>query len=218
MSKAKEFLENEKNIYGKVYVDINYAIDNVSPFLENNILKQRKYVSKLPILKKYINSIESAENELKNGGFLGRFKEDKIIDLIKDFKGENSESLLQLKKCSECKCLNCSANCKFDSCLGCKDNSKIIECDHRKMNVTKPDMLLIDLTNNRTGENDKYLVLAVLQDVELDKRYIIIQNCTSKEKFILYYYPGISGDDYGEISNPDEFDFIVSTFQSIEEI
>jgi hypothetical protein len=49
MSKAKEFLENEKNIYGKVYVDINYAIDNVSPFLENNILKQRKYVSKLPI-------------------------------------------------------------------------------------------------------------------------------------------------------------------------
>lgn len=218
MSKAKEFLENEKNIYGKTYIDISYAIDNVSPFLENNILKQRKYVSKLPILKKYINSIESAENQLKKGGFFGMLKEDKIIDLIKDFKEENSESLSQLKKCSECKCLNCTASCKFDSCLGCKDNSKIIQCDHNKINVTKPDMLLIDLTNDRTGENDRYLVLAILQNVELDRRYIIIQNYINKEKFILYYYPGISEDNYGEISDPNEFDFIVATFQSIEEL
>jgi len=51
---------------------------------------------------------------------------------------------------------------------------------------------------------------------ELDKKYIIIQNIINKEKFILHYYTGISEDTYGEITDPKEFDFVVSTFQSIE--
>lgn len=218
MSKAKEFLESEKSIYSKIYIDITYAINNVSPFLENDILKQRKYVSKLPVLKKYINSIESAENELKKGNFFNVLKQDKVVDLIRDFKNQHSDTLSQFKKCSKCKCLNCSADCKFDSCLGCKDNANVIQCDHKKINIVRPDTLLIDLTNNKTGKSDKYLVLAILQDIELDRRYIIIQNSINKEKFILYFYPKISEDDYGEITDPEEFDFIASTFQSIEEI
>ena len=55
-----------------------------------------------------------------------------------------------------------------------------------------------------------------LRLVKLDRKYIIIENIKSKEKFILYYYPGISEDSYGEIKDAQEFDFIVSTFQSVD--
>lgn len=216
MSRAEDFLKSEKDKYGKIYVDINYAIDNVSPFLEKDSLKNRKYVSKVSTIKKYIDSIEAAELEIKTGSFFSKFNNDKYVDLIKSFKKDNLESLNQLEKCSQCKCLNCTASCKFDNCIGCKSGSKIIFCDHKKINVTKHDNFTLDLTNNDTGNSDRYIVLATLQDVELDRRYIIIENISSKEKFILYYYPGISKDDYGEITDAEEFDFIVSTFQRID--
>lgn len=217
MNKAEEFLKIEKDKYSKIYVDITYAIDNISPFLEQNTLKSRKYVSKIHILKKYMELIDAAMSEINKSGFLGIFKNDKSVDLIKDYRDENIDSLEQLEKCSKCQCLNCTANCKFDSCLGCKDNSKIISCDHKKINVTKHDNFTLNLTNNRTGDDDRYIVLSTLQNVEVDNKYIIIQNVVTKEKFILHYYPGISEDTYGEITDPEEFDFIVSTFQSIEE-
>ncbi len=218
MGKSEEFLNMEKDKYGKVYVDLTYAINNISPFLDENTLKCRKYVAKIHVLKKYIDVINAAELESNKGGFLGLFKNDKHIDLIKDYKNDNLDSLNQLEKCSKCQCLNCTANCKFDSCLGCKDNSNIVSCDHKKINVTKHDNFTLNLTNNRTGGDDKYFVLSTLQDVELDSKYIIIQNIVSKEKFILHYYPGISEDTYGEITDPEEFDFVVSSFQSIDEI
>jgi hypothetical protein len=218
MSKAEGFLNMEKDRYGKVYVDLTYAINNISPFLDTNTLKCRKYVSKIHVLKKYIELIDAAELELNKGGFLGIFKNDKYTDLIKEYKDENLHSLNQLEKCSKCQCLNCTANCKFDSCLGCKDNSNIVSCDHKKINITKHDNFTLNLTNNRTGGDDKYFVLSTLQDVELNNKYIIIQNIINSEKFILNYYPGISEDTYGEITDPEEFDFVVSSFQSIDEV
>lgn len=217
MSKADQFLKCEKDKYGKIFVAINYAIDNISPFLDKDILNRRKYVSKISTLKKYIDLIEAAQGELDTGGFLNKLKSDKYISLLEDYKNDNLESLFQLEKCSTCQCLNCTSDCKFDSCLGCKGGSKIVNCDKKKINITRHDSFSLNLTNDKTGESDRYTVLAVLQDVQLDRKYIIIENTLSKEKFILYYYPGISEDSYGEISDAEEFDFIVSTFQSIEE-
>jgi hypothetical protein len=217
MSKDEEFLKREKDRQGKIYVALSYAIDNISPFLDENTLKARKYVAKIHVLKKYIKLIDTAELELNKGGFLGLFKNDKYTDLIKGYKDENLDSLNQLEKCSKCQCLNCTADCKFDSCLGCKDDSNIVACDHKKINITKHDNFTLNLTNNKTGGDDKYSVLSALQDVELDNKYIIIQNIISKEKFILHYYPGISEDTYGEITDAEEFDFVVSSFQSVDE-
>ncbi len=216
MSKAQEFLKNEKDIYGKIYVDITYAINNISPFLDEDGLKCRKYVAKVHVLKKYIEIIDAAASEINKSGFFGMFKNDKYTDLITDYKREHLDTLSQLEKCSQCQCLNCTANCEFDSCLGCKDGSNIISCDHKKINVTRHDNFNLNLTNNTTGEDDRYVALSTMQNVELDKKYIIIQNIINKEKFILHYYPGISEDTYGEITDPEEFDFVVSTFQSIE--
>ncbi|MBP2032299.1 hypothetical protein J2Z42_000964 [Clostridium algifaecis] len=216
MSKFDEFVNEEKSHYGKIFVDINYAIDNVSPFLDNEILNRRKYMPKIDTLKKYIELIESAQSEIKHSGFFNKFKGDKYISLLKTYKSDNLESLNQLEKCSTCQCLNCTSDCKFDSCLGCKSDSNIIHCDKVTINITKHDNFNLQLTNNKTGENSNYTVIATLQNAQLNKKYIIIQDIITKEKFILYYYPGISEDNYGEITNEDEFDFIVSTFQSVD--
>lgn len=217
MDKVHQFIKLEKDKYGKIFVDISYAIDNISPFLDKKILARRKYTAKIPTLKKYIELIESAESELDTKKFFKKLKGDKYISLLESYKNDHLESLSQLEKCANCECLSCTADCKFDSCLGCKIGSKIVYCDREKINVTKHNNFSINLVNDRTGENNSYTVLSTLQDIKLDKKYIIVENLLSKEKFILYYYPGISEDSYGEISNAEEFDFIVSTFQSVDQ-
>lgn len=217
MGKSEEFLKREKDHYGKIYVDLTYAIDNISPFIDSKELNNRKYVSKLSILKKYIDLIEAAEGELhKKSTFSKLFNDDKYTDLLTSYKIDNSETLTQLENCSCCVHRNCMES-KFDGCLGCKPGSRIVYCDNKKINVTFHDNWVLNLTNDRTGEIDNYKVLATLQDIEKDRKYIIIENIKTKEKFILYYYPGISEDSYGEISDPEEFDFIVSTYEGVEE-
>jgi hypothetical protein len=215
MSKTAEFIKIEKDNYGKVFVDISYAMDNVSPFLDAEQIKNRKYFIKLPIIKKYIDLLDAAEAESKKGGFLSLFNSDKYTSLLNDYKNSNREAFNQLKKCSGCACLNCTANCKFDSCLGCRKDSLIKNCDHNKINITFHDSFFLDLNNDRTGLSDKYKVLATLQDCELDRKYIIIKSASQEDKFILYYNPGITEDTYGEITDEDEFDFIASTYEAL---
>jgi len=217
MSKIEEFVNSERSRWGKVFVDVNYAIDNISPFLEKADLKKRKYVAKLPILKKYMDLLDAAEAEGQKGGFLNMFHSDKSTDLLREYKHDNKSSFIQLENCKNCACLNCTAECNFNGCLGCRAGSHIKKCDHSKINVTFHEEYTLDLKNDRTGRTDKYTVLATLQDSELDRQYIIIENRMKGEKFILYYYPGISEDTYGEITDGEEFDFIVSTFEGIEE-
>jgi hypothetical protein len=217
MGKSEDFLKHERERYGKVFVDLTYAVDNVSPFLERGELNRRKYVTKLPVLKKYIDLVESAEREVhKKRGFLSFFNDDKYIDLLNSYKHDNADALNQLENCSKCVHRNCTED-KFDGCLGCRENSRIAYCDHEKINVTFHDNWVLTLNNDRTGDVDRHKVLATLQDVVKDQKYIIIENLRTDEKFVLYYDPGLSEDSYGEISNEEEFDYVVSTYQSVEE-
>lgn len=216
MGKIENFIREEKNKYGKMYVDISFAIDNISPFLGDD-LNKRRYAARLAPLKRYIELLESAETEVSKGGLLNMFKDDKYIDLLTDYKRDHREELNQLKKCCCCCCLSCAADCKFDSCLGCRNGAHVIQCDHKRISVVYHDDFSLNLTNNDTGKDDSFKVLATLEDAEKDKRYIITQSSSTGDKFILYYYPGIKEDTYGEITDEDEFDFIASTFQNIEE-
>jgi hypothetical protein len=214
MSDAKEFISLEKDKFGKIFVDVTYAIDNISPFIEGQDLKKRKYYIKLPVLKKYLGIIDASMIELNKKSLFSFFSSSNCLELVKDFKRDNIEQLTQLEKCSTCACLNCTAQCAFDSCLGCRHGSKITYCDHEKINMTTYDIFSLELTNDRTGATDRYFVLATLQDSQLDRKYIIIKNSAADEKFVLYFYPGISEDQYGEITDAEEFDFVVSTFES----
>lgn len=214
--KEQEFLKEEKEHYGKVFVDINYAISNVEPFLDDRRLSERKYLSRLPVLKKYIELIEASERENSKGGFFKIFSSDKHRELLEGYKSDHRKELKQLENCSKCACLNCTVECNFDSCLGCREGSRIVYCDHKRINVIFHDNFTLNLTNERTGDDERYIVLATVQDVVKDKLYIIIEGISTKEKYVLYYYPGISEDTYGEITDEEEFDFVVSTFESVE--
>lgn len=212
----EHFLKNEKDHYGKIYVDINYGIDKISPFISEKELARRKYVSRLPILKKYIDSIEAAERETDKSSFFGKFSSGKYVDLLEGYKHDKREELKQLEACTKCQCLNCLAECRFEGCGGCREGGFVAACDHEKISTVFYDNYTIDLCNEKTGKDEKYSVHAILEDFQRDKKYIIIEGIYNKEKYILYYYPGISEDSYGEITDEKEFEYVVSSFESIE--
>lgn len=215
MMSTQEFVEKERDTFGKAFVDINYAIDNISPFVEKEELSRRKYVIKLPVLDKYIDMLEAAETSSpKKKGLFSMFKGDNSTSDLESYKSKNIESLNQLVTCSTCKCLNCVAKCKFKACIDCRRNSHTRYCDHERFCVTFHDNFTLDLTNNDTGRRNKYKALATIKDSTLDKRYILIENIVDKDdKFILYYYPTLSGDEFGEIEDVNEFDTIAGVYE-----
>lgn len=215
MNKSEQFLKDEKERYGKLYVTLSFAVDNITPFTQETTLFRRQYYSKLQYLKKYIDLIESAELEITNSSFFEKLGENKYVELLKDYKSDNIKYFNQLEKCCKCSCLNCAAECSFGSCLSCRENSNIISCDHEIINVTKHDSFTLNLRNDKTGDEDRYTVLATLENPLKNIKYIAIENKNTDEKFILHYFPGISEDTYGEITDPEEFDYIVSVLQSI---
>jgi hypothetical protein len=220
MSKTEEFITKEKSYYGKIYSDIAFAIDGIQGFLDDDTLRNRKYFSRQAVLKRYIELLDSAKIEDKSKGFLGSlFNGDKYIGILKDFKKDHQEELGQLLNCSKCQCLNCTAACKFDSCNGCRSGKHISYCDHKKTNVSffdNSEGSIIKLVNNKTGAEDRYQILAIVQDAENDKRYILIENLRDKERFILYYYPRLPEDEYGEITNESDFNYAASAYENVE--
>lgn len=214
-----DFLNSEKRYWGKIHADIELAISEVAPFIPEKRLKERKYYNKASILKEYNRLLDSsiAYSSTKKKSLFGFLKSDPNIKLLQDYKAKNRDTFKQFEKCKDCQCLNCSFECKFQSCSGCRQNSLLTYCDREKINVRKFDNFTLDLTNNDTGRQSKYKVLAVMEDCELDQLYILVENIhDANDKLILYYYPGIKEDTYGEITDPEEFDFIVQTYQQAE--
>lgn len=215
MAKDLDFINKEKESWGKIYTDITYAVSEISPFLDESALMKRKYYSKLSILKEYIKKLETSEFESsKKPKFLSIFKNDDGTSSLLDYKKSNKDAFAQFENCSKCICLNCVRECNFKNCSGCKPNSFIKKCSDDKINIRTHDNFTLNLTNNNSGNSSTYKVLATLEDCTLDRLYIILENTVdSDDKFILYYYPGISGNNFGEIEDEDEFNFIVNSFE-----
>lgn len=212
-----DFINKERRYWGKIYTDIAYAISEVSPFLSEKDLKTRKYFTKASILQEYTKLLDSAEADCKKKALFLMFKSNPSISLLQDFKSKNMESFKQLEDCYKCECLNCAFECNFKKCASCRNGSLICSCDKERVNVRKFDDFTLDLTNNDSGISSKYNVLAIVEDCSLNNLYILLENLNnSNDKLVLYYYPGIKEDSYGEITNPEEFDFIVETYQNAE--
>lgn len=217
MAKDIDFVNEEKRYWGKIYSDIEFAISDVSQFVPEDKLKVRKYYAKSPILKEYITLLNSAEADSNKKSFFGLFKNNSSINLVQDYKAKNREYFKQFEQCSKCQCLTCAFECKFKSCSSCRNGSHLTSCDKEKVNVRKFDNFTLSLTNNDTGKDSKYKVLAVIEDCELDRLYILVENMyDSNDKLVLYYYPGLKEDTFGEITDVDEFDFVVQTYQDAE--
>lgn len=212
-----DFINEERRYWGKIYTDVAYAINEISPFISEKDLKIRKYFTKASILQEYTKLLASAEADCKKKSLFSMFKSNPSINLLQDFKAKNRENFKQLEKCSHCECLSCAFDCNFKKCSSCRSESMICSCDKERVNVRKFDNFTLDLTNNDTGRSSRYKVLAVVEDCSLDNLYILLENLSnSGDKLVLYYYPGIKEDSYGEITDPDEFDFIVETYQNAE--
>ena len=213
MSNTIDFINNERDTIGKVYTDITYAISEISPFLDSSILKKRKYYSKLPILKKYIDMLNDAEYSSKSKKF-NFFNRDNNILKLEEYKQDNLEAFNQFQDCSKCACLNCIKECEFKSCSGCRTNSYIKSCDKSKLNVRFHKNFILDLTNNNTGKANRYKVLATIENCIEDNLYIALENLSdNSDKLLLYYYPGISSDDFGEITDEEEFNLVIETYE-----
>ncbi|MEJ8554467.1 hypothetical protein [Tepidibacter sp. Z1-5] len=208
--------ENEKNKYEKIYVDINYAINDINEFLSEDRINQRKYISRSNILKDYIKLIDALESKYNKKSIFKIFeKEDYYISKLNKYKKEHESHFKQIENCLKCSCFRCIKECNFDTCLGCRSNSKIVTCDHKEVNCTGYSDYTLNLTNNDTNEEDTYKVLSTIQVLNDNKRYIVIQNIHNhEEKYILYHYPGIKEDTYGEISDACEFDYVAQIFNS----
>ncbi|AYE34803.1 DUF1292 domain-containing protein [Clostridium septicum] len=214
MANNSDFIKEELDHFGKIYTDLTYAISEISPFLDENELIKRKYYSKISILKTYIEKLNISKTKSQKKKLINFFSTNNSHEDLKIFKNDNRESFLQFENCSKCACLNCIRECEFKGCLGCRSNSYIKKCDKNKINIRKHKNFFLDLTNNNTGKSSKYNVLATLEDKQLDKLYIILENIEDNtDKYILYYYPSISSDEFGEITDTSEFDFIVNTFE-----
>lgn len=215
MGKDLDFINKERALWGKIFTDITYSISDISGFLDESILMKRKYYSKISILKDYIKKLDDSEfNASKKPKFLSMFKNDDSTSSLIDYKTSNMDSFNQFQNCSKCVCLSCVNECEFKSCSGCRPSSFLKKCDHKKINVRRHINFTLNLTNNNSGVASTYKALATLEDCTLDRLYIILENIIdSEDKFILYYYPGISEDNFGEIEDESEFDFIVDSFE-----
>jgi hypothetical protein len=217
IDKDIDFINEERRYWGKVYTDVAYAISEISPFVSERDLSIRKYFTKASILQEYTKLLDSAEADCKKKSLFSIFKSNPSITLLQDFKTKNRENFKQLEKCSNCTCLNCAFDCNFKKCSSCRSGSLIRSCDKEKVNVRKFDDFTLDLTNNDTGRASTYKVLAVVEDCTLNNLYILLENITnSSDKLVLYYYPGIKEDSYGEITDAAEFDFVIETYQNAE--
>lgn len=215
MGNDLDFIKKERDSWGKIYTDITYAISETSPFLEESTLLKRKYYSKISILRDYIKKLDDSEYKVsKKPKLLSLFKNVDSTSHLIDYKTSNRSAFTQFENCSKCACLNCIRECNFKSCMGCRPNSFIKKCANNKINIRNHKNFTLDLTNNDTGRESTYKVLATLEDCTLDRLYIILENTVDiNDKFILYYYPGISEDNFGEIEDEDEFNFIVENFE-----
>lgn len=214
MARDIDFINNERDYWGKIFTDITYAISEISQFLDEDNLKSRRYYTKIGILDGYMDILNDKELDSKKKSLFNMFKSEDRIENLKAYKLRNSSSFKQLEKCSKCQCLNCMFECDFKRCASCREGSLIKFCDKKKVNVRTYDLFTQDLTDNDTHRRSKYNVLATVEDCELDKLYILLENMAdSNDKLILYYYPGLRNDSFGEITDVDEFNLIVETYQ-----
>lgn len=114
----------------------------------------------------------------------------------------------------------------MEGCNRCEAGKgcRIASCDNKTNAVYLFRNKKIPLVNNKTGREDMYTVLGVVQDLEAKKYnsdlpdygqlYIIIE--LDGERFTLYFYPGISDDGYGEIEDVEDFNFATEAFKNVE--
>ena len=209
----EKFIENEKADSGKLYSDVIFALEEIEAFVPRERLNQRKFVEYLPVLKTYSDMLKKAAVDNNNKGTFGKLFHSHSSDksILEDFKNKNLDKIDQIKCCVTCKCLTCPSECIMEGCNRCDKSGRVAKCDKKTTTVYTFANKCLQLNNVKTGEDDLYKVLSIIQDKEYNQLFIIIE--LRGEKFVLYYYPGISEDTYGEITDTEDFNFALSAYE-----
>ena len=205
----------EQDKYRELYAKIVFALDEIHDFLSEDDLKRRRFVRLLPVLKNYSDMLdESAEDEKKAGIFGRLFHKSGKSPSVGEYRRRNADAFLQLEDCARCKCLNCVRDCKMEGCSRCEPGHgcRVASCDNKESAVWTYGFKSLDLQNNATGRTETFEVKAVVQDLAYKQRYIILEN--NGGKIVLYYYPGLKGDDYGEVTDADDLNFAVKAYEN----
>ena len=212
----EDFIKKEAADSGKLYADVIFALEEIEEFVPKEQLKDRKFVEYLPVLKVYVDMLKNAEVDNNAKGTLGKFfnQNDSEGAVIQKFKSENTEKFDRIRSCVNCKCLSCPNECIMEGCNRCDRSGKVAKCDKKTICIYTFTTKRLELINNMTGNPDLYNVLSIVQDKEYDQLFIIIE--LNREKFVLYFYPGISEDSYGEISDVEDFNFALNSYEHVE--
>ncbi|MBC8059410.1 MAG: DUF1292 domain-containing protein [Clostridiaceae bacterium] len=212
----EKFIEKETADYGKLYADVIFALEEIEEFVPSEQLRERKFVEYLPTLKAYMDILKNTEIDNHTKGVFAKVfgNSDSQAAVIEKFKSENVEKFDQIRSCVNCKCLTCSNECIMEGCNRCEKSGRVAKCDKKTTCIYTFTNKELQLTNNKTGEDSLYNVLSIVQDKEYNQLFIIIE--LNREKFVLYFYPGISEDTYGEISDVEDFNFAFSAYEQAE--
>ena len=193
--------------YKELYAALVLGIDDVHDYIDKADLDKRRCVRLLPVLNEYIGMLEKALGD-------GKRKVSPPESLI-GFRTQHREELEKLRDCTTCKCLKCARDCNMSGCSRCEPGfrCKVASCNNKTSAVYVFENREIELANGETGENENLKVLAVVEDLECKQLYIILER--NAEKIIMYYYPGIDGDKYGEITDTEDLEFAVKAYESI---
>jgi len=212
----ENFVEKEISDYGKLYADVILSLEEIEDFVPSEQLRERKFVEYLPTLKTYIDILKNTQIDNHSKGTFAKIfgNSDSQDSVIRKFKAENVEKFEQVRSCVNCKCLTCSNECIMEGCNRCEKSGRVAKCDKKTTCVYTFTAKELSLTNDKTGEDNIYNVLSIVQDKEYNQLFIIIE--LNREKFVMYFYPGISEDTYGEISDVEDFNFALNSYAQVE--
>ena len=197
-------IEEEKNKYNKLYTDLVFASDDLNQMLDENELKKRSFLSRVDILKDYMNFLEILErdNRRKKGLFTKLFSKEEDIDTkINNYlTNDKIIALEKLEKCSKCKCINCISKCTMDHCFNCRENEYVLNCN-------KLDSLLTNCIDTVTLYNGNQAILFNIKAYLIEKdennnyiRYVyLIDSKDYDNQHILKYSKFKGGESYDSV-------------------
>ncbi|MGL5693152.1 MAG: hypothetical protein ACRCXA_03685 [Peptostreptococcaceae bacterium] len=185
-------IESEKNKYNKIYTDLVFASDDLKQMLDEEELKKRSFLSKVDILKDYMNFLDKLEKEdqQKKGLFAKLFSKNEDIESKLDSyltRGKIT-NLDKLSKCSLCKCRNCISTCPMNQCYNCREKEYVLDCNKADSTLTS-NSETVTLYNG----NDKivfdvkgYLIEKDAEDNYIRYVYLIDQNDYDNQHILRY--------------------------------
>lgn len=173
------------------------------------------YKSNINTLKSLVDMLDDYSiNKPSKRNLLAFIKPSPNTKPIEEYVHKYSDSLKQLENCTNCACFKCIKDCVFNPCAECKLGSYIHSCDRVYSNTRVFNNYNIPLINNDNGRESIYNVLCVIELGVDDDKYIFLVNTLNKEdKLVLKYLPTIRGIEYGEITNVNIFDKLVSIYK-----